>query len=131
MILALDPGRDKCGLAVVKDNGQVVLQEVISKDTVLKRIFTVQDKYDIKKLVLGDGTASAEIKESLKELKLKVILIDESNSTLEARKLYWRVNPPQGWRRLIPTSLQTPKRAIDDYAAVVLAKKHLNSQLLK
>ncbi|MBP5092751.1 MAG: resolvase, partial [Abditibacteriota bacterium] len=55
---------------------------------------------------------------------IDIALTNEWFSTMEGRKLYFKENPPRGWRRLIPTSLQTPPRSIDDYAAVVILKRH-------
>jgi hypothetical protein len=51
--------------------------------------------------------------------------VNERDSTLEARDLYWKEVPPRGWRRLVPLSLQVPPEPIDDFAAVVLARRHL------
>ena len=46
--------------------------------------------------------------------KITTSLIDESHSTEEARKLYWQYNPPTGWRKIIPTSMQFPPEPVDD-----------------
>ena len=53
-----------------------------------------------------------------------VKIVDEKNTTLEARKLYWKKNPPSGWRRLLPISMQVPPVPVDDIAAEVLANKY-------
>lgn len=58
---------------------------------------------------------------------LKVVAVEERNSTLEARALYWQEKPPRGWRRVLPLSLQEPPEPVDDFAAVVLARRFLKS----
>jgi hypothetical protein len=53
--------------------------------------------------------------------------VDEKNSTLEARPLYWQEYPRRGLLRLLPISLLAPPVAIDDFAAVVLGRRFLAS----
>jgi len=69
-----------------------------------------------KKVLLGDGTSSDEIKKIL-EKQLEVKTVNEKGTTMEGRKLYWKLHPPAGLWRLIPTTLMTPPRAVDDLAA--------------
>ena len=125
MILAIDPGKVKCGIAIVDGNCQVIDKKVIFRKKIREMVFKFIKKYVITKLVLGNGTTSSKLKKELIGLKLEIKVIDERNSTLEAEKLYWQENPPQGWRKLIPISLQKVPRAVDDYAAVVLALRFL------
>ena len=124
MILAIDPGRDKSGLAVVTTANQIIEQMVIGTEKLKDILVTYAKKYHITEVVLGDGTASREVKELVSDYHWELEMIDETNSTLEARELYWADNPPRGWRKLIPIALQTPRRAIDDYAAIVLARRY-------
>ena len=42
-----------------------------------------------------------------------------------ARELYFREHPPRGWRRLVPTGLQLPPVPVDDYAAILIARRFL------
>ena len=125
MIAAIDPGRDKCGLVVLDDKQEILEQEILARDKVIEKILKIYDKYNLQLIVLGDGTASEKIKGELEEVGIVIHIIDERNSTLEAKELYWQQNPPCGWRKLIPTSLQMPPQAIDDYAALVLAKRYV------
>ena len=60
---------------------------------------------------------------------LELIACDEAYSTEEARTLYWELNPPQGWRRLMPLGMLTPPVPLDAYAAVVLARRYLKKKL--
>jgi RNase H-fold protein (predicted Holliday junction resolvase) len=54
-----------------------------------------------------------------------VTYVDERETTLRARSLYFADHPPRGWRRLIPLGMQMPPRPIDDYAAVLIARRYL------
>jgi hypothetical protein len=54
-----------------------------------------------------------------------VLLVDERETTLQARERYWEHNPRRGWRRLLPSSLQTPPEPVDDFVALILAERVL------
>ena len=58
MIAALDPGRDKCGFAVLEENGSILQQRVIETSCLEQEIDTALAKYTIDVLVLGNGTTS-------------------------------------------------------------------------
>lgn len=76
----------------------------------------------LKKISIGDGTSSREIVGLLGD-GVKYELVDEKNSTLEGRRRYWRLHPPRGLWRLLPTSLRVPPRDIDDLAAWALVEQ--------
>ncbi|HEY9179775.1 MAG TPA: hypothetical protein VIO32_03585, partial [Candidatus Baltobacteraceae bacterium] len=59
------------------------------------------------------------------ELDVPVHVIDEHNTTYRARALYFADHPPRGWRRLLPLGLQLPPAAIDDYAAMLIARRYI------
>lgn len=131
-ILAIDPGKLKCGIAVVEQE-RVKLQEVVMRSQLISRLKTIIPKVDV--VVLGDGTGSeifkAELFSSFAGLKSKLVIVDEQFSTVEARALYWQKNPPKGWRKLLPVSMQTPPVAYDDYVAVILAQRYQKMLLEK
>ena len=127
-IIAIDPGREKCGIAVVHQQNGVLYRAVVPLELLLKEISRLIRTYAAALIVLGDGTAHRHIKtlleSSLTDTPVAIILVDERHSTDEARRRYWRDNPPQGLRRLIPLGLQTPPGPIDDYVAVILAERY-------
>ncbi len=59
-------------------------------------------------------------------MNLSIILVDETYSSLEARKLFFEAFPPRGWRRLIPSGMQVPPRDYDDFSAIILARRFLD-----
>lgn len=128
MILALDPGKDKCGLALFNKEGKVVEQKIVKRPDLHRAIVHY---HDVPKLVIGDSANGRAIAEELKKLRLSqaIVLFPEKNSTREGRQLYWRAHPPKGWRRLVPISLLTPSVPVDDYAAVIIGRRYL--ELLK
>jgi len=130
MIMAVDPGREKCGIAVVHQQQGVLQHEVVPTVRLAPVVEELLVKYQLSKIVLGDGTSSREAKGKLEQLLVNgegvaVILVDERHSTDQARKRYWREHPPTGFMRLIPVTMQVPPKPVDDYVAVILAERYL------
>jgi RNase H-fold protein (predicted Holliday junction resolvase) len=133
-ILALDPGREKCGIAIVSrhlSQLQVLVRRVVPSSEVERMLPELMKQWQVKRIVLGDATSSRDWRERLQKLvpDFDLVLVEEAGSTLEARALYWKENRPRGWRRALPLSLQTPPEPIDDFAAVVLAERYFDSEV--
>ena len=129
-VAAVDPGRDKCGLAVVADTGEVLLQSVIATERLEEEAKAVVASYGPYCFVLGNGTTSKTAESRLRAaiLPLPVEVVDEYRTTELAKKEYWKANPPTGWRRFLPTGMQAPPVPVDDFVAVLLARRYLSSQ---
>ncbi|MUG97528.1 Holliday junction resolvase RuvX [Scytonema sp. UIC 10036] len=129
VILGFDPGRDKCGLAVMGVDRQLYYHEVVPADGAIAAISSLRQKYPISLLVMGDQTTAKRWKQKLaRELtnSLNIILIDERYTTLEARDRYWQMYPPKGLTRLLPRGMRQPPRPIDDIVAILLIERYLN-----
>ena len=126
IIIAIDPGTKKCGYAVVDSNLSILQREVISTEKIVKNIEDSLNIYKINRIILGNGTNYKQIEKKLREHfpQLKIILIEEDFSTLEARKKYFKAHPPRGIFKLIPLSLRVPPCHYDDFVAVLLAEKY-------
>ncbi|NLM69901.1 MAG: pre-16S rRNA-processing nuclease YqgF [Firmicutes bacterium] len=128
-ILAVDPGREKCGVAIV-DEGKTLLQEVVARASIMERLSSIMPASG--PIVVGDRTGSKtfiqELKAAIPAAANRIVTVNEHLSSVEARSLYWQNNPPRGWRRLLPVSLQTPPVPIDDYVAVILAHRYLDGK---
>jgi RNase H-fold protein (predicted Holliday junction resolvase) len=126
-VMAVDPGRDKCGIAVVRADGEALAQEIVPVVELGARARALGRSYQIAVIVVGDRTGSdtalAALESALPEIE--TVTVDEHRSSEEARRLYFRRHPPRGWRRLLPLTLQTPPRPCDDYVAVILARRYL------
>lgn len=127
VIIAIDPGRDKCGVAVVQADNRVLERQIVPRATVLDFLQALIARFPDAVLVLGHATTSRVLREEIARLfpETAIRMQDETGSTLEARDLYWAETPRRGWRRLWPRSLQMPPEPVDDFAAVVLARRFL------
>jgi RNase H-fold protein (predicted Holliday junction resolvase) len=128
-ILGFDPGRDKCGLAVMGLDRQVYYHEVVLAKEAIAAIETLRQKFPISLMVMGDQTTAKQWKQKLyQELlePLNIILVDERYTTLEARDRYWQMYPPKGLIKLLPKGMRQPPRPIDDIVAILLIERYLN-----
>jgi hypothetical protein len=126
-VLAVDPGRDKCGLAVMESDRRVLYHAVVPTGDVAQAAARLVEEYQVNRLAVGDRTAAQRVCRALASagLPLKPVLVDEHRSSEQGRRRYFRDNPPRGWRRLVPVTMQTPSRPYDDYVAIVLAERYL------
>ncbi len=128
ILLSIDPGTHKCGLAVVSGNGALLHREVCLTPALMVSVKLLMKKYVPQKIILGDATYSDTIAEMLMEAGFtEIIFFNEWRLTDRARKLYFKENPPRGLRKLIPLTLQTPPVPYDDYAAWLLALDYLKT----
>lgn len=128
VVIAVDPGRDKCGVAVVARAGKVLHKSVVAAGRLAETVRELAVGYGISTVVVGDRTGRREAMAALTALApdgraLDVRAVDEHRSTDEARARYWRDNPPRGLGRLVPVTLRVPPVPVDDYVAVILAER--------
>ena len=128
--LGIDPGRSKTGLALVDGAGQIVALHIAMTESIDQELqaFVAADK--LCGIVMGDGTNNKRIGDAVRRVfpQAPLALVGEAHSTEEARALYWQVQPPTGWRRLVPLGLLVPPEPLDAYAAVVQVRRWLSQQ---
>ena len=133
-VVALDPGRSKCGLLLADTSTNTVLQgKVIPSSEVLDQLRAwmanaLEETAQIAELVIGDGTSSTIWQQQL-PTNLKVHVVDETGTTLRARERYWQLWPARGWRRMLPSGLRLPPGDLDAIAALVIIEDYLDRPL--
>lgn len=127
LVLAIDPGREKCGIAVVHKQKGVLYKNIVNTSQLIEAVVLNSDHYQTSLVVLGSGTSSIKAREKLHaaNAKLDIVLVDEYRTTDAARIRYWQENPPCGFKRFIPVTMLVPPVPVDDYAAVIIAEKYL------
>ena len=129
MIIGVDPGRDKCGIAVLNSEGELKFNGVIPTGEFESTLKKLSAQFNIELAILGNGTTHAEAEKKIIALNLPVKIVDEKFTTEIARRLYWKKNPPKGWRKLLPTTLQVPPEPVDDIVAEILVLRHLGVKI--
>ncbi len=122
----MDPGRQKCGVAVC-DPHRVIAHRVVPLAELGGLAGEWTHAHTVDLVIVGSSTGSLEVLSRLSWLRIPVRAIDERGSTLAARRRYFQDHPPRGWKRFLPLSLLLPPEPYDDYAAIVLAEEYLKN----
>lgn len=103
-------------------------RSVIASPQVIETIEALQKQLPISLVVMGNQTTAQEWQDQLLTLKnpLRIVMVDERYSSLEARDRYWQLHPPKGWQRLLPQGLRQPREPVDDIVAMLLIERYLN-----
>lgn len=128
MYIGFDPGKDKCGVAIVDSQGKVLWHEVVPSATVLATLTQQQQQHaPISALILGDQTASKQWQAQIQRAFPELIIhrVDERYSSLEARDRYWQLYPARGLTQWLPQGMRQPPRPIDDVVAIILVERYL------
>lgn len=131
-ILAVDPGSEKVGYAVVNldlTHGDLGIGYLADMHRVFAKYCRDTSNPPLF-IVMGNGTKNAVLCKLLNslELNIDIKLIDERNTTYLARSRYFQENPPKGIWKLITKGMLFPPRPIDDYAALLIGEKYISQQ---
>ena len=130
-VLAIDPGAAKCGMAIVRrdESGQLQLvwRKVARRDNLLASLDEALTAAPFSLTIVGAGTGSRPLIDELRSAHPSwgILVVDEKDTTLQARERYWEHVKRTGWRRLVPASLQVPPEPFDDFVAMILAERVL------
>ena len=127
MFIAIDPGRSKCGLAVVQADGAALELQLLRPENLLLQVQECLQRYPDSQILLGNGTDSVAAQKLLVPITSLLILVDERNTTLEANTLYWQNNKAGFWQKLLPVSWRSIPQPLDAYAAWAIALRFLKS----
>ena len=152
-VISIDPGREKCGVAVVSSEGETILKTIVPAGRLLDTVRDLVARHGVSTIVIGDRTGSRELVRAIREMlgtggtgnggagsradkattatgalhagrDIEVVLVDEHESSMEARHRYLRDHPGRGLERLLPVSMRVPREPYDDYVAVILAERY-------
>jgi RNase H-fold protein (predicted Holliday junction resolvase) len=126
--IGIDPGRTKCGVAIVRDDGAREELLVVPTPQMPQWLATAGGAGGVAGIAIGHATTSSAMialcRASLPEIPIAVV--DESGTTLQARQRYYRDHPPRGLLRLVPRGLLVPKVPLDGYAALLIVERFLS-----
>ena len=147
-VLGIDPGRDKMGWALMSYDGELFLSGIcpVSEQELFLAALNpsrtgrelspwVTEKaglyvlrpedFSLDLVAVGNGTGSPEAVKLFDRLGVRLTVVDEGGTTLEARELYWSLHAPSWWQRCLPRIMWYPPRPLDDLAAWAIAKRSL------
>ena len=129
-VLAVDPGRDKTGIAILTRTSQLMMMDIVPTDSVmceLQSLLTMYPKVSV--LACGNGTnhkaVGSLVKQVAEEQGKIFTFVNEKHTTEEARRRYFEVHPPTGWRKLVPKGMLYPPVPVDDITAWIIGERWL------
>lgn len=134
LLISIDPGRAKCGVAVVSGPAEANCRHKVVVDTLRLTVEVgniLRTHPGVDRIIIGDGTGSGPLRRALANAfaDIPIETVDEHRSSERARRRYLQENIPYGWRRLIPPSLRSPDRPYDDYVALILAEDYFRNKV--
>lgn len=130
-VLAIDPGSSKCGMALVRRdvNEQIELlwRSVVPRNAVVPKLHEAYVVSPYQMIIVGGGTQGQPVVHEIRShlSSMAILVVDEQDTTLQARERYWEHHSRRGWRRLLPATLQVPPEPVDDFVAMILAERVL------
>jgi len=125
-LLAVDPGSDKIGIAVLTRDGEIIEKSVIPRTEFAQSVSDLITRHKPETFAVGDSTFSKFAYDALSAVvKKEVLKVSEHGSTLEARDLAWKENRPGGLYRILPKIFWPTPSGLDAWAAVVIGRRAL------
>lgn len=131
MILAIDPGSEKTGMALLTDDGRLVWRAVIKSGEVPAKAAETAAESALTALVMGDGTHHKEMQAKVEAAlcdaghPMKTSLVDEKFTTEMGRARYLAEHPARGLAKLLPRGMRTVAGPVDDYVAQIIGEIYL------
>lgn len=125
-VLAVDPGRDKAGLAVVTRDGACLAQIVVPLPSLADAAQRLARDHEVSICAIGDRTGFRHARDTLAACGIfdSIHPVDEHRSSEDARRLYFDQQHPRGLARLIPVWLRPIPEPLDGYSAWVLGRRY-------
>ena len=124
-VIAIDPGKSKCGLVLAETSEKKVYEAIILKSELLekyvKHLITTED---ISQIIIGNGTTSREIREKLHFFKKEIITFEEKNTTYRAKARYFELFPIIGLKFLMPREVFILNKNLDAISALIILEDY-------
>ena len=126
-LIAIDPGKCKCGLVLVDLIQKKVDQAIVLNSELLPKYVKSLNSYEnISKVIVGNGTTSKQNIEKLKFLKKELIVVEEKNTTFRAKKRYFELFPIRGLKNLLPKEIFIMNKNLDAVSALIILEDYCN-----
>ena len=124
-VITIDPGKSKCGLVLAEISEKKVYEAIILKSELLENyVRTLIAAEDISQIIIGNGTTSKEIRESLNFFKKEIITFEEKNTTFRAKARYFELFPMSGLKFLIPREIFILNKNLDAISALIILEDY-------
>ena len=124
-LISIDPGKCKCGLVLVDLNQKKVDQAlVLDTEFLPKYLKTLNTFENISKVLIGNGTTCKQNIEKLESIKQDLIIVEEKNTTLRAKKRYFELFPIRGLKKFLPKEIFIINKNLDAVSALIILEDY-------
>ncbi len=128
-LIAIDPGKCKCGLVLVDLIQKKVDQAIVLNSELLPKYVKSLNSYEnISKVIVGNGTTSKQNIEQLEFIKKNLIVAEEKNSTYRAKKRYFELFPIRGLKIFLPKEIFIMNKNLDAVSALIILEDYCNDK---
>ena len=128
-LISIDPGKCKCGLVLVDLQKKIVDQAVVLNTKFLPKYVKTLNSYEnISKVIIGNGTTSRQNVEKLEFIKNNLIIVEEKNTTLRAKKRYFELFPTRGLKNFLPKEIFIMNKNLDAVSALIILEDYCNNK---
>ena len=129
-VIAIDPGKSKCGLVLAEISEKKVYKAIILKSELLENYLrNLIIAEDIAQIIIGNGTTSREIRQKLHFFKKEIITFEEKNTTYRAKARYFELFPISGLKFLIPKEIFILNKNLDAISALIILEDYCKMKL--
>ena len=126
-LISIDPGKCKCGLVLVDLYKKKVHQAIVLNTEFLPNyVKNLNNSENISKVIIGNGTTSRQIIEKLEFIKKDLIIVEERNTTLRAKKRYFELFPNRGLKTFLPKEILIMNKNLDALSALIILEDYCN-----
>ena len=128
-LISIDPGKCKCGLVLVDINKKKVEQAIVLNTEFLPKYLKSLNSFEnISKVIIGNGTTSKQNLEKLKFINKDLIIVEEKNTTLRAKKRYFELFPIKGLKIFLPKEIFIMNKNLDAVSALIILEDYCNEK---
>ena len=126
-LISIDPGKCKCGLVLVDLHQKKVDQAIVLNTEFLPNyVKNLKSSENISKVIIGNGTTGRQNIEKLEFIKNDLIIVEEKNTTLRAKKRYFEIFPTKGLKSFLPKEIFIMNKNLDALSALIILEDYCN-----
>jgi len=126
-LISIDPGKCKCGLVLVDLHKKKVDQAIVlNTDLLPNYVKNLNGSENISKVIIGNGTTSRQNIEKLDFIRNDLIIVEEKNTTLRAKKRYFEIFPTKGLKSFLPKEIFIMNKNLDALSALIILEDYCN-----
>ena len=124
-VISIDPGQCKCGLVLVDFHKKKVDQAIVLNTEFLPNyVKNLNGSENISKVLIGNGTTSRQNIEKLDFIRNDLIIVEEKNTTLRAKKRYFEIFPTKGLKSFLPKEIFIMNKNLDALSALIILEDY-------